>query len=335
MMLNHDTPDDYVVATGEKHSVREFAKIAFEHVGLNWEDHVEVDPKFLRPAEVTTLCGDCSKAKRILGWTAGSIVPRVGADDGGCRSQSRPEGNRVRALITGITGFAGQYLAEHLVDCGDEVVGSTYLDPWSRDVAEAVRRKCPVVRVESDRADSRRRARAGASGWRSTGFSTWRPSACPANVAARNRRRWPRRSMSTGRARCWRWPRRSSPRPRVLVISSSHVYAPVSADHPRVAEDAPLGPTGAYGITKLRCEELCREAVEPWSGCDCRAGLSACRTPPARQVHVARVGRAVRATGPRPDPRRHARQPQRPERCARCCPRLSRAAGAPEHPGDL
>jgi GDPmannose 4,6-dehydratase len=68
MMLSHATPDDYVIATGEKHSVREFAQIAFEHVGLNWEDHVEVDPKFLRPAEVTTLCGDCSKARRLLGW---------------------------------------------------------------------------------------------------------------------------------------------------------------------------------------------------------------------------------------------------------------------------
>lgn len=68
MMLSHDSPDDYVVATGEKHSVREFAQIAFAHVGLNWEDHVEVDPKFLRPSEVTTLCGDASKARRILGW---------------------------------------------------------------------------------------------------------------------------------------------------------------------------------------------------------------------------------------------------------------------------
>ncbi len=69
MMLSHDAPDDYVVATGEKHSVREFAQIAFAHVGLNWEDHVEVDPKLLRPSEVTTLCGDSSKARRILGWT--------------------------------------------------------------------------------------------------------------------------------------------------------------------------------------------------------------------------------------------------------------------------
>jgi GDPmannose 4,6-dehydratase len=68
MMLSHTAPDDYVVATGEKHSVREFAQIAFARVGLNWEDHVEVDPKLLRPSEVTTLCGDSSKARRILGW---------------------------------------------------------------------------------------------------------------------------------------------------------------------------------------------------------------------------------------------------------------------------
>ncbi len=68
MMLDHDTPDDYVIATGEKHSVREFAQIAFQHVGLDWQDHVEVDPRFLRPAEVTTLCGDCTKARQTLGW---------------------------------------------------------------------------------------------------------------------------------------------------------------------------------------------------------------------------------------------------------------------------
>ncbi len=68
MMLNHDSPDDFVVATGEKHSVRDFARVAFEHVDLNWEDYVVVDPKFLRPAEVTTLCGDASKAREKLGW---------------------------------------------------------------------------------------------------------------------------------------------------------------------------------------------------------------------------------------------------------------------------
>ena len=67
-MLQHDKPDDYVVATGEKHSVREFVELAFAHVGLDWQQYVEVDPKFFRPAEVNTLRGDASKAKKLLGW---------------------------------------------------------------------------------------------------------------------------------------------------------------------------------------------------------------------------------------------------------------------------
>ena len=68
LMLQQDHPDDYVVATGETHSVREFCQVAFGHVGLDWEKHVVVDPKFYRPAEVDLLVGDPSKAKRILNW---------------------------------------------------------------------------------------------------------------------------------------------------------------------------------------------------------------------------------------------------------------------------
>jgi GDPmannose 4,6-dehydratase len=68
MMLQHDHPDDYVVATGETHSVREFCQEAFGHVGLDWEKYVVVDPKFYRPAEVDLLVGDPSKAQRELGW---------------------------------------------------------------------------------------------------------------------------------------------------------------------------------------------------------------------------------------------------------------------------
>ena len=68
MMLQHDTPDDYVIATGEKHTVREFLQHAFNHVDLNWEDHVEVDPDLLRPADVHTLCGDATKARETLNW---------------------------------------------------------------------------------------------------------------------------------------------------------------------------------------------------------------------------------------------------------------------------
>lgn len=68
LMLQQDRPDDYVVATGETHSVREFCQVAFDHVGLDWEKYVVVDPKFYRPAEVDLLVGDPSKAGRVLHW---------------------------------------------------------------------------------------------------------------------------------------------------------------------------------------------------------------------------------------------------------------------------
>ena len=69
LMLQQEAPDDYVVATGEAHSVRELVDVAFAHVGLEPEDHVRVDPKYLRPAEVEHLIGDAAKAREKLGWT--------------------------------------------------------------------------------------------------------------------------------------------------------------------------------------------------------------------------------------------------------------------------
>ena len=68
LMLQQDEPDDYVVATGETHSVREFLEEAFSHVGLDWQEYVEIDPKYYRPAEVDLLVGDPGKAKKQLGW---------------------------------------------------------------------------------------------------------------------------------------------------------------------------------------------------------------------------------------------------------------------------
>jgi GDPmannose 4,6-dehydratase len=68
LMLQQDQPDDFVIATGETHSVREFCEVAFGHVGLSWEDHVVVDERFFRPAEVDLLVGDSTKAHRVLGW---------------------------------------------------------------------------------------------------------------------------------------------------------------------------------------------------------------------------------------------------------------------------
>ena len=68
MMLQQPEADDYVIATGESHSVREFCEVAFSHVGLDYQDWVTVDPELFRPADVETLIGDSSKARRRLGW---------------------------------------------------------------------------------------------------------------------------------------------------------------------------------------------------------------------------------------------------------------------------
>jgi GDPmannose 4,6-dehydratase len=72
-MLQRDEGDDYVLATGEAHSVRDLLDVAFEHIDLDWKRYVELDPRYLRPTEVDLLLGDASKAKRLLGWE-----PKVG-----------------------------------------------------------------------------------------------------------------------------------------------------------------------------------------------------------------------------------------------------------------
>lgn len=74
LMLQQDQADDYVVATGQTASVRDMCALAFEQVGLNYEDHVVIDPRFFRPAEVDVLLGNPAKAKRQLGWTASTSL---------------------------------------------------------------------------------------------------------------------------------------------------------------------------------------------------------------------------------------------------------------------
>ena len=90
-MLQRDEPDDFVIATGQTHSVRELCEVAFAAVGLKWEDHVTIDPAFLRPAEVDLLVGDPSKAQATLGWKCdvdffGLIEMMVAADLAALRS---------------------------------------------------------------------------------------------------------------------------------------------------------------------------------------------------------------------------------------------------------
>jgi len=96
LMLQQPEPDDFVIATGEKHSVREFVELAFAHVGLDWKKYVEVDSRFLRPAEVTTLRGDSEKARRLLGWEpevsfAELVTMMVDADVARIQGDSRCE----------------------------------------------------------------------------------------------------------------------------------------------------------------------------------------------------------------------------------------------------
>ena len=86
LMLQQDAPDDYVLATGETHSVREFLEAAFAHADLDWRQYVEIDPRYFRPTEVDALQGDAGKARRLLGWQPKVSFRGTGAPYGGCRS---------------------------------------------------------------------------------------------------------------------------------------------------------------------------------------------------------------------------------------------------------
>ena len=76
LMIQQNEPDDYVIATGQSHSVREFLELAFEYAGLNWKNHVEIDSYYFRPTEVDNLAGDASKARQKLGWK-----PKIGFEE--------------------------------------------------------------------------------------------------------------------------------------------------------------------------------------------------------------------------------------------------------------
>ncbi|PPS39957.1 GDP-mannose 4,6-dehydratase [Chroococcidiopsis sp. TS-821] len=102
MMLQQPEPDDYVIATGETHSVREFLDLAFGYVNLNWQDYVEFDERYLRPAEVELLIGDPTKAKQKLGWqpsvTFEQLVALMVEADLKALGQESPNGNGAQVL---------------------------------------------------------------------------------------------------------------------------------------------------------------------------------------------------------------------------------------------
>jgi len=77
LMLQQQKPDDYVIATGEAHCVRDLVEVAFTAAGLDWRRHVEVDPRYFRPTEVDALCGDPTKARDVLGWKPRVSFPEL------------------------------------------------------------------------------------------------------------------------------------------------------------------------------------------------------------------------------------------------------------------
>ena len=77
LMLQVDSPDDFVVSTGREYTVRDFLQFSFGHVGLEWENYVELDEKYLRPAEVDALVGDHSKITDVTGWEARTLTPEL------------------------------------------------------------------------------------------------------------------------------------------------------------------------------------------------------------------------------------------------------------------
>jgi len=102
LMLQRDKPDDYVIATGETHSVGQFLEEAFSYAGLDWRKHVEIDPKYYRPAEIDLLVGDAGKARKKLGWEAKTkfkSLVRLMMEADVCLAQKQASANRINAGV--------------------------------------------------------------------------------------------------------------------------------------------------------------------------------------------------------------------------------------------
>ncbi len=167
----------------------------------------------------------------------------------------------MRAFITGVTGFAGSHLAEHLLACGDDVLGSSRHGRWSFGVPESVRRQVPLLNWDlAHGVDAIVRQAvldfrpdvifhlAAISVPSECGTAEPTPSALAVNVGGTQ--------AVLDLCRGWPWS------PRVMLASSCYVYAPVSAESPMVNESAPLAPRGGYGKVKLWAEERFLEAVQ-------------------------------------------------------------------------
>lgn len=191
-----------------------------------------------------------------------------------------------RSLITGISGFVGGFLAEHLLECGDDVLGTSPDGRWLPESSDLlVRNACHPVAWDlshHEGLESNERSRiedfapeaiyhlAALSVQDDCGEGAPSERALAINV--------------DGTRQVLQFAAELPTRPRVLFVSTAHVYAPIDPNHPRVSEDAPLGPSRSYGKTKLAAEQAVRDAATR-SGCDTV------------------IARAFQHTGPRQVPR--------------------------------
>ncbi|MDA1049892.1 MAG: NAD(P)-dependent oxidoreductase [Planctomycetota bacterium] len=167
----------------------------------------------------------------------------------------------MRAFITGVTGFAGSHLAEHLLACGDEVLGSSHRGHWPLGVPDAVQRAVPLI-VGDLTTGVDEAARQTVNEFRPDVIFHLAAISVPSECGTTEPTAQALASNVGGTQAVIELCRLLADRPRVLLASSCYVYAPVSFDSPVVTEDAPLDPQRAYGKTKRLAEQAFRRAIQ-------------------------------------------------------------------------
>ena len=168
----------------------------------------------------------------------------------------------MRALVTGVTGFAGGFLVEHLLAAGDEVLGTSRNGRWPDDVPEAVRRHVPLVAWDLTQPDSAAECERATAEFAPECIYHLAAVSVPSDCGDRHPTPHAHAVNVYGASRVAELAGAQKFPPRLLFVSSSHVYAPVTAAAPRVNEDAPRDPRGGYGLTKLAAEDWLRFLIQ-------------------------------------------------------------------------
>ena len=327
-MLQRDEPGDYVLATGVAHSIRDCVAVAFEHVGLDWREHVQLDDAFKRPAEPEPLVGDAGKARRELGWEPRPAFEEMIAMmvDHDLALLQRVSGfwHGRRVLVTGHTGVKGAWLTLWLHRLGADVTGFSGPPPTAPSLYEAARVGELVHDVRGDIRDPAAVADAVARARPEVVFHL------AAQAIVRAALDDPARTFAVnvlGTAHLLDAAHDAA----VVCVTSDKCYAPGPGPH---REGDPLGGTDPYSASKAaqelvgrRVPRLARRARRHRAGRqrDRRRRLGA-RPPAARP----RAGARVRRAGRPPPPGRRAALAAR----ARPAGRLPDARGAPARFGE-